>query len=113
MTHATVDVTHLDKVFSKNNYKCDFVRRNTYRAEPNVRKTNATPVPTATIPYIKGTSESIARIPQPYNNSVAHNRTHHHLTTSTNKLFEDKDEPKYRQGAVYNAATAKPHTLVR
>ena len=33
---------------------------------------NAKPVTTATIPYIKGSSEIIARIVQPYNIRVAH-----------------------------------------
>ena len=37
---------YLDNVFSKNNYNRDFVRRNTYRAEPNFTNTNATPVTT-------------------------------------------------------------------
>ena len=90
---------NLDNVFSKNNYNRDFVRRNTYRAEPNVTNTNATPVTTATIPYIKGTSETIARILQPYNIRVAHKP----ITTLRQLLtnVKDKDEPKDRQGAVF------------
>ena len=57
---------YLDNVFSKNNYNPDFVKRNVYKNyEPNT--TNAKPVTTAAIPYIKGTSETIARILQPYN----------------------------------------------
>ena len=74
---------YLDNVFSKNNYNRDFVRRNTYRAQPNVTNTNATPVTTATIPYIKRTSETIARILQPYNIRVAHKPiAEHHLQTN-------------------------------
>ena len=90
---------YLDNVFSKNNYNRHFVRRNTYRAQPNVTNTNATPVTTATIPYIKGTSETIARILQPYNIRVAHKP----ITTLRQLLtnVKDKDEPKDRQGAVY------------
>ena len=34
---------YLDNVFSKNNYNCDFVTRNTYRTEPNKTNTNLTP----------------------------------------------------------------------
>ena len=53
---------YLDNVFSKNNYNCDFVTRNTYRTEPNATNTNLSPTTTVTIPYIKGTAEIIARI---------------------------------------------------
>ena len=65
--------------------------------EPNT--TNAKPVTTATIPYIKGTSETIARILQSYNIRVAHKP----ITTLQQLLtnVKDKDEPNDRQGAVY------------
>ena len=67
----TDESKYLDNVFSKNNYNPDFVKRNVYKNnEPNT--TNAKPVTTATIPYIKRTSETIARILQPYNIRVAH-----------------------------------------
>ena len=51
------------------------------------------------IPYIKGTSETIACILQPYNICVAHKP----ITTLRQLLtnLKDKDEPKDRQGAVY------------
>ena len=52
-----------------------------------------------TIPYIKGTSEIIARILQPYNIRVAHRPI-----TTLRKLLtnvKDKDQPRDRQGAVY------------
>ena len=84
----------------KNNYNADFIRRNTYRpAEHNGTNANPTPVTTATIPYIKGTSETIARILQPYNIRVAHKP----ITTLRQLLtnVKDKDEPNDRQGAVY------------
>ena len=61
----TDEINYLDNVFNKNNYKRDFIRHNTYRnSEPNPTSTNVTPVTTATIPYIKGTSETITRILQ-------------------------------------------------
>ena len=69
----THEIKYLDNAFNKNNYNRDFIRHNTYRnSEPNATNPNATPVTTATIPYIKGTSESIAQILQPYNIRVAH-----------------------------------------
>ena len=51
------------------------------------------------IPYIKGTSETISWILQPYNIRVAHKPTTklRHLLTN----IEDRDEPNNRQGAVY------------
>ena len=91
---------YLHNVFNKNNYNRDFIRHNTYRnSEPNVTNTNATPVTTATIPYIKGTSETIERILQPYNIRVAHKP----ITTLRQLLtnVKDKDEPSDRRGAVY------------
>ena len=94
----TDESKYLDNVFSKNNYNPDFVKRNVYKSnEPNT--TNAKPVTAATIPYIKGTSETIARILQPYNIRVAHKP----ITTLRQLLtnVKDKDEPNDRQGAVY------------
>ena len=62
-----------NNVFSKNNENTDFIRQNIYKpAEHNKTNANPTPVTTATIPYIKGTSETIAKILQPYNIHVAH-----------------------------------------
>jgi len=60
---------------------------------------NPTPVTTVTIPYIKGTSETISRILQPYNIHVAHKpiTTLRHLLTNVRY----RDEPNNRQGAVY------------
>ena len=78
----------------------DFIRRNTYKpTEHNGTNANPTPVTTATIPYVKGTSETIARILQPYNIRVAHKP----ITTLRQLLtnVKDKDEPNDRQEAVY------------
>jgi len=74
------------------------VIRRVFGSEPNATNTNATPVTTATIPYIKGTSVTIARILQPYNIRVAHKP----ITTLRQLLtyVKDKDEPSDRQGAV-------------
>ena len=94
----TDESKYFDNVFSKNNYNPDFVKRNVYKNnEPNT--TNAKPVTTATIPYIKGTSETIAQILQPYNIRIAHKP----ITTLRQLLtnVKDKDEPNDRQGAVY------------
>ena len=60
---------------------------------------NSGPVTTATIPYIRGTSETIARILNPYNIRVAHKP----ITTLRRLLtnVKDKDKPEDRQGALY------------
>ena len=60
-------------------------------------QTNSGPVTTATISYIKGSSETIARILQPCNIPVAHKP----ITTERRLLtnFKDKDKPEDRQGA--------------
>ena len=56
------------------------------------------PVTTPTLPYIRGTSETIARILQPYNIRVAQKpiTTLRRLVTNV----RDKDKPEHRQGAV-------------
>ena len=60
---------------------------------------NPTPVTTATIPYIKGASETIARLLQLYDIRVVHKpiTTLRHVLTNV----KDKDQPHERQGAVY------------
>jgi len=83
-----------------NNYSADFIQRNIYRpSQADETNRNPTPVTTVTIPYIKGTSETISRILQPYNIRVAHKPTTtlRHLLTNV----KDRDEPNNRQGAVY------------
>ena len=54
---------------------------------------------TVSLPYIKGTSETIARILKPFNIRIAHKptRTLRHLLTNV----KDTDDPKDRQGTVY------------
>ena len=90
---------YLERVFMKNNYNADFIRRNIYRpTEAGATNQNLTHVTTVTIPYIKGTSETISRILQPYNIRVAHKPTTtlRHLPTNV----KDRDETNNRQGAV-------------
>ena len=65
------ETDYLKNVFSKNNYNTDFVRRNTHCNTDSNSQTNSGLVTRATIPYIRGTSETIASILQPYNIRVA------------------------------------------
>ena len=91
---------YLERVFHKNNYNADFIKRNIYRpTEADATNRNPTPLTTVTIPYIKGTSETISRILQPYNIRVAHKPTTTLRQLLTN--VKDRDEPNNRQGAVY------------
>ena len=95
------ETDYLNDGFSKNNYNADFFRRNTHSNTDSNTQTNANsgPVTTATIPYFRGTSETIALIIQPYNIRVAHKPI-----TALRRLLDnvkDKDEPEDRQGAVY------------
>jgi len=59
---------YLERVFHRDNYNADFIRQNIYLpTEADATNRNPSPVTTVTIPYIKGTSETISRILQPYN----------------------------------------------
>ena len=45
---------YLERVFQKNNYNADFIKRNNYRpSEADETNRNPTPVTTVTIPYIR------------------------------------------------------------
>ncbi|KAL9963118.1 hypothetical protein ACROYT_G032293 [Oculina patagonica] len=106
---------YLDRVFHKNNYNTDFIRRNTHRTTETDR--NLTSVTTATLPYIKGTSETIARILQPYNIRVAHKpiTTLRHLLTNVKHLLKTgtnltTDRERFIRS---NAPTARPPTSER
>ena len=92
----TDEIKHLSTVFTKNNYNTDFIECNTYNRSNDSFNSYTT---TATIPYIRGTSETIARILQPYNIRVAHKPifTLRHLLTNV----KGKDKPEERPGAVY------------
>ena len=81
----------LNNVLSKN-YKADFVRRNTHsNTDSNTQRLY--------VPYIRGNSETITRILQPYNIRVAQKpiSTIRRLLTNV----KGKDKPENRQGAVY------------
>ena len=93
----TDETKHLNTVFIKNNYSTDFIKRNTY-VRPNDSSNNSYTT-TATIPYIRGTSETIARILRPYNIRVAHKPMFTLRRLLTN--VKDGDEPEDRPGAVY------------
>ena len=68
------ETDYLNNVFSKNNYNTDFVRWNTHSNTESNTQTNVNPGPvtTATITHSRSTSETIARILQPYNICVEH-----------------------------------------
>ena len=99
---------YLDRVFSKNNYNEDFIRRNTHRPITTTEANDNTTLTTiASIPYIKGISENISRILQPFNIRVAHKP----ITTLRQLLtnIKDRDEPRNRQGAVYKINCSDCH----
>ena len=87
--------------FLYNKYNADFVRQNTHSNTDSNTQTNINsgPVTTATLPYIRGTSETITRILQPYNIRVAHKP----ITTLRSLLtnVKDRDIPEDRQREVY------------
>ena len=79
---------YLDRVFSKNNYNEDFIQRNTHRPTTTTEANdNATPTTTITIPYIKGISENISRILQPFNSltNLLPHYVSYWLTSKTNR----------------------------
>ena len=89
----TDEIKHLNTVFTKNNYNIDFIERNTY-TRPSDSSNNS-----YTIPNIRGTSETIARILRPYNIRVAHKPIFTLRPLLTN--VKGKDKPEDRPGEVY------------
>ena len=75
------ETKNLNTVFVKNNCSKDFIERNTY-VRPNDKSTISYTA-TATIPYILGTPETIARILRPYNIQANCTQTHVLFTTLT------------------------------
>ena len=60
----TDEIKHLNTVFIKIKYSTDIIERNTYiRTNDGSNNSYTT---TATIPYMRGTSETVARILRPY-----------------------------------------------
>ena len=93
----TDEIKHLNTVFIKNNYNTDFIERITY-IRPNDSSNNSYTT-TATMPYIRGTSKTIARVLRPYNIGVAHKPIFTLRRLLTN--IKGKDKPDDRAGAVY------------
>jgi len=80
------EIKYLDNVFNEDNYSRYCIRHNTYRnSEPNATSTYVTPVITATIAYIKGTSETIARILQLTLQHPRCSQTYQHFMTATDE----------------------------
>ena len=99
----------LNSVFIKNNYSTDFIERNTYVRLNNSSNNSYT---TTAIPYIRGTSETIARMLRPYNIRVAHKpmllyNVYSQRRTKTNLKTDQK------QFIGSNAPTARPLISVR
>ena len=99
---------YLNRVFSKNNYREDFIQRNTHRPTTTTKTNdNASSTTTATTPNIKGISENISRILQPFNIRVPHK-----LITTLRQLLtniKDRDKPRNRQGTVYKINCSDCH----
>ena len=89
-------------VFFRNNYNEDFMQRNTHRPTTTIEANdNTSRTTTATILYIKGISENISRILQPFNIRVAHKpiTTLRQLLTWTSKTKTNRGtdrEPEYK-----------------
>ena len=94
---------HLRQIFHKNDYSDKFIDTNKYKQNKQYDKCANTEtkneLTTVSLPYIRGTSETIARILKPFNIRIAHKptRTLRHLLTNV----KDKDDHKDRQGTVY------------
>ena len=94
---------HLRQIFHKNDYSDEFIDTNKYKHDKqndvctNTETKNE--LTTVSLPYIRGTSETIARMLKPFNIRIAHKptRTLRHLLTNV----KDKDDPEDRQGTVY------------
>ena len=74
-------------MFRKNKYNSDFIKVSTYE-DHEINETNNPTTTTATIPYVRGTSEIISRTLRSYNIHVAHRP----ITTLRNLLTNVKDK---------------------
>jgi len=111
------ETDYLNNVFNKNNYNADFFRRNTHSNTDSNTRTNVNSglVKTATIPYFRGTSETISLILQTCNVHVAHKPTcittfNDYLLMSRTKINQRTDREQYTRS---NAVTARPLTWVK
>ena len=109
--NLTDEIKHLNSDFIKNSYSTDFIERNTY-IWPNDSSNNSYTT-TATIPYIQGTSEIVARVLRPHNIRVAHKTrfTLRRLLTNVNAKTELKTD--LEQFIRSDAPTARPLISVR
>ena len=100
MARSTPPTTGYLQIFHKNDYSDEFIDTNKYKQnKQNDECTNTetkNELTTVSLPYIRGTSETITRILKPFNIRIAHKptRTLRHLRTSV----KDKDNSKDRQG---------------
>lgn len=106
------ELRHLKEVFKTNNYKETFVQCLLDRPPKVATSTEEEDQATiAAIPYIKGTSETLARILQPYNIKVAH-KPMCTLRTVLTKV-KDPTPPERRKGAIYKVKCAEcPATYI-
>ena len=94
---------HLRQIFYKNDYSDEFIDTNKYKHDKQndvcANKETKNELTTVSLPYIRGISETIARILKHFNIRIAQKptRTLRHLLTN----LKDKDDPKDRQGTVY------------
>ena len=97
------DDEELQHVFRKNNYNSDVIKLNTYKNH-EIDETSYRTTTTATISYVRGTSEIISRILRPCNIRVAQRP----ITALRNLLtyVKDKDHPRDRQGVIYKMKCA-------
>ena len=104
-----LETDYLNNVFSKNNYNTDFVRRKTHSNTDSNSQTNSGPVTTATIPYIRGTSETTYIKTSQYTCCTQTDYTLDDclLMSRTNRRT---DREQYTRS---NAATARLLTLVK
>jgi len=93
----TNKIKHLNTVSIKNNYSADFVDCNTYTIPKD--SSNNLYTTTATIPYIRGTSKTIARLLWLHDVQVAHKPMFTLQRFLTN--VKGKDKPEDKPGAVY------------
>ena len=73
----TDEIKHLNTVFIRNNYNTDFIERNTY-IRPN-QSSNNSYTTTATIPYVRSTSETIGSLISNHDDDGNKNPTNLHI----------------------------------